>query len=294
MPHAHAQANRYDQRSAANLLTPAPVRLHYGQMRFDAPTRETTCEAPGLKLVILLEGGLRYTLDGRRPVDASGPSLHVAMNRHPLSQLHEYSLHRTLRFVKLDLPAATLRELGFSQAQFSTLGDAARREDFDHAWRLDVAMRALGRQILSCPLQGQARLLYQSGKALEILALLRDRIDHDLGRGSPATALAPADLERLHAARDILRQRFGDPPSLRELARAVGLNVNKLTTGFRRLFGQTVYEHVRDLRLNHAHHLLSTRAVTVGQAAYLCGYTDSHFSKVFQRRFGVSPRGLRY
>lgn len=90
-----------------------------------------------------------------------------------------------------------------------------------------------------------------------------------------------------------LRQRLNDPPSLPELARLAGTNVNKLTTGFRQLFGCSVYEFVRAQRLDLAYRLIAAGHGSVAQAAQACGYTDSHFTKVFRQRFGVAPSALR-
>ncbi|WZB68552.1 helix-turn-helix transcriptional regulator [Achromobacter xylosoxidans] len=77
-----------------------------------------------------------------------------------------------------------------------------------------------------------------------------------------------------------------------ELARRAGVNVNKLTTGFRRVFGCSVYAFVREQRMAQAHALLAAGEMSVSQAAYACGYTDSHFTKAFQRRYGVLPSAL--
>ncbi|WP_373745158.1 helix-turn-helix transcriptional regulator, partial [Achromobacter insuavis] len=74
--------------------------------------------------------------------------------------------------------------------------------------------------------------------------------------------------------------------------RRAGINVNKLTTGFRQLFGCSVYAFVREQRMAQAHALLAAGAMSVSEAAYACGYTDSHFSKAFQRRYGVLPSAL--
>ena len=82
------------------------------------------------------------------------------------------------------------------------------------------------------------------------------------------------------------------PPTLPELARRAGINVNKLTTGFRQLFGCSVYAFVREQRMAQAHALLAAGEMSVSEAAYACGYTDSHFSKAFQRRYGVLPSAL--
>ncbi|MCE4058895.1 AraC family transcriptional regulator [Pandoraea sputorum] len=94
------------------------------------------------------------------------------------------------------------------------------------------------------------------------------------------------------AARDVLNDRLQAPPSLPLLAREVGINVNKLCAGFRQQFGTTVHGYVRERRLATAFELLSARRISVSEAAWQCGYTDSHFAKVFRARFGMLPNTL--
>lgn len=94
------------------------------------------------------------------------------------------------------------------------------------------------------------------------------------------------------AARDVLEERLQTPPSLPVLAREVGINVNKLCAGFRAQFGTTVHGYVRERRLATAFELLSARRISVSEAAWQCGYTDSHFAKVFRARFGMLPNTL--
>ncbi|MGR9585065.1 helix-turn-helix transcriptional regulator [Pandoraea sputorum] len=94
------------------------------------------------------------------------------------------------------------------------------------------------------------------------------------------------------AARDVLDERLQAPPSLPLLAREVGINVNKLCAGFRQQFGTTVHGYVRERRLATAFELLSARRISVSEAAWQCGYTDSHFAKVFRARFGMLPNTL--
>ncbi|PTE02891.1 helix-turn-helix transcriptional regulator [Pandoraea apista] len=94
------------------------------------------------------------------------------------------------------------------------------------------------------------------------------------------------------AARDVLDERLQTPPSLPVLAREVGINVNKLCAGFRAQFGTTVHGYVRERRLATAFELLSARRISVSEAAWQCGYTDSHFAKVFRARFGMLPNTL--
>ena len=78
-----------------------------------------------------------------------------------------------------------------------------------------------------------------------------------------------------------------------ELARLAGTNASTLSLGFRQLFGTSVFAYVRQQRLELAYRMLASGNISVADAAHACGYTDSHFSKVFRQRYGVSPSGLR-
>ena len=104
--------------------------------------------------------------------------------------------------------------------------------------RASHAVQALGRQMLACPAQGPLRRMYLSGKALELTALALGALEP--ARDAPPAGLSRADVERLHHARDLALANLQDPPGLPDLARRAGVNVNKLTTGFRKLFGQSV------------------------------------------------------
>ncbi|WP_225856597.1 helix-turn-helix transcriptional regulator [Achromobacter xylosoxidans] len=273
--------------------TPA-MSLAGGTLHFERGERVLEDLAPGLKLVLVLEGELRYRVPGAPAAQVSGPLLHLSLCRDALRMEHEFGARRSLRFVSLRTSLDHLREsLSLEPADVARLlraprGDAAYA---DANLRLAAPLQALGRQMLACPMQGALKRMYLSAKALELTALA-------LGALQPVPAalvppgLSRADTERLHHARDLVLASLQQPPTLPELARRAGINVNKLTTGFRQLFGCSVYAFVREQRMAQAHALLAAGEMSVSEAAYACGYTDSHFSKAFQRRYGVLPSAL--
>ena len=273
--------------------TPA-MSLAGGTLHFERGERVLEDLAPGLKLVLVLEGELRYRVPGAPAAQVSGPLLHLSLCRDALRMEHAFGARRSLRFVSLRTSLDHLREsLSLEPADVARLlraprGDAAYA---DATLRLAAPLQALGRQMLACPMQGALKRMYLSAKALELTALA-------LGALQPVPAaqvppgLSRADAERLHHARDLVLASLQQPPTLPELARRAGINVNKLTTGFRQLFGCSVYAFVREQRMAQAHALLAAGEMSVSEAAYACGYTDSHFSKAFQRRYGVLPSAL--
>ncbi|MGE8639132.1 MAG: helix-turn-helix transcriptional regulator [Achromobacter sp.] len=286
-------ATRPDLDWTVSAATPA-MSLAGGTLCFGQAERVHEHLDPGLKLVLVLDGDLRYSVRGAPATQVSGPSLHMSLCQDAMGMEHEFGAGRALRFVSLRTSLDQLRgAFAMEPAELSALLQAPRGglPYADANLRVNHALLALGHQMLACPMQGALKRMYLSGKALELAALAFNAL-LPARAGVAESGLSRGDAERLHHARDLLLADLQDPPSLPELARRVGVNVNKLTTGFRKLFGQSVYAFVRERRMEQAHALLAAGALTVSEAAYTCGYTDSHFTKAFQRRYGVLPSSL--
>jgi len=196
-------------------------------------------------------------------------------------------------------PEELLRMLGTQgQALFETLPHAFDAHASHHGYC--AHLQALAWQILSCPLQDASRRLYLSGKAWEMLAFSLAQIEerHACQRATLAPAyagsLSPADMERLHAVHAMLRAELAQPPTLHECATTVGMNVNKLTSGFRQLFGTSIYAFSKTQRLEQARLLLESGALPVKAVARQFGYSAAGFSTVFRQRFGVPPSALTH
>jgi AraC-like DNA-binding protein len=119
-------------------------------------------------------------------------------------------------------------------------------------------------------------------------------VDHLEGEREASARLSAHDIGRLERARRILVSRMTAPPRLPELARLAGLNEAKLKAGFRARFGETVYGHLRRLRLEEAHRLLRQERYDVTEVALRVGYANpSKFAAAFKALFGVSPSQVR-
>ncbi len=147
-------------------------------------------------------------------------------------------------------------------------------------------------EILDCPYPAEYRALFRESRVLEFLALqMRDFIDSERGQTLSATRLRSDDVERIRAARGHLVADLEQPPSLVELAAAVGINVRKLKVGFRQVFGMSVFGYYREYRMQAAREILHTGSGNVTEAAVAVGYQSlSHFSQAFRKRFGLRPK----
>lgn len=74
----------------------------------------------------------------------------------------------------------------------------------------------------------------------------------------------------------------------------VGINQTKLKSGFKQLFGTTVFGYLTDIRMEKARLLILSEKKNVGEVADLVGYQHPHhFAAAFKRKFGYSPGKLK-
>jgi AraC-like DNA-binding protein len=100
--------------------------------------------------------------------------------------------------------------------------------------------------------------------------------------------------EKIRAVKQYLDQHSRQPISLQLLAEKAGMSVPHLCSEFRRCCGDSPINYLIGLRLKQARYLLLDRGLSIGEIASRVGYDDIyHFSKLFKKHFGVSPRGMR-
>lgn len=82
--------------------------------------------------------------------------------------------------------------------------------------------------------------------------------------------------------------------SLRVLAEKQGITTGYLATVFKKETQKTVSEYIRERRISHAVHLLSSTNLQIQTVAMHCGIMDvQYFSKVFKRVTGKTPKEYR-
>lgn len=152
-------------------------------------------------------------------------------------------------------------------------------------------MQTVLHQILHCPYCGQTGHLYLESKAMELLS-------HKLAQLHPSEGcrnvkLKRDDYERIIHVAEILVNNMANPPDTMELARTVGLSRSKLQRCFFRVYGVSLFEYLRNHRLQAARQLLQRGEVNVTEAALHVGYANqSYFAKAFKTMFGVAPSAL--
>jgi AraC-like DNA-binding protein len=153
--------------------------------------------------------------------------------------------------------------------------------------RLTTSLVQIVDSLRHCPVFTPAQGLWFRCKAIEAAAHVFFRPpDGDFF----CTRAQRASRERVEKAREIIRQRLAEMPSLEELARLVGCSPFYLSRQFSQETGMTIQKFVRLVRMERAAELLRTGQCNVTEAALEVGYNSlSHFSSVFHETFGCCP-----
>lgn len=266
-----------------------------GESEFDAVQTITAPLERGLKIAVTLTGNFSCRIDDRPPLDMSGPNVCLFLNTRDHRREQVFTPGIRLRYALVQMTPSLIEDkfgLGFDTLMAAASRIDEGRDPVMLSRPADQAIRSVASTIMACPLEGVARDLYLMGKAFELTALSIEQFLPSVN-GTKRGSLPLSEIERIEAAREILLERYRDPPSVEGLAREVGLNVRKLNIGFRRIFGMTVHTFLQEHRLQVAYQQIAGGELNISQVAYRVGYAPAHFATIFRKRFGLSPSELR-
>lgn len=150
----------------------------------------------------------------------------------------------------------------------------------------DATLRRVARSAFSNGLTGVLLKVFLEGALAQLFTLQAAAL-----RGSSARQLAVGKPAAIEEARRLLLADMQSPPSLSALAQAVGLSEKALNAGFRQLFGTSVFETLRNERLEHARLALIEQQLPLKLIAARVGYSHvSNFVAAFTARYGAPPR----
>ncbi len=142
----------------------------------------------------------------------------------------------------------------------------------------------------SSPRLRRAQRLGACGDLASLRAAFLHEVDELFAPLASSAGLSPGVLR----ARAFLGRHFTRRVSLRELAEAVHLSPNYLSSIFRRETGMTVTEYLREQRTRRAQQLLLEGKHTISEVAYLVGFQNYRdFHRNFVRAGGRSPRAFQ-
>lgn len=92
-------------------------------------------------------------------------------------------------------------------------------------------------------------------------------------------------------AQSYMKLNFNRKITLEQISEYAGISVSKLCHDFKKIYGQTIFAYILELRLTYARMLItSDYHIRTKEAAYAAGFEDaSYFCRAYKKRFQKTP-----
>jgi len=127
---------------------------------------------------------------------------------------------------------------------------------------------------------------------LETRKKIRERFGKALQLEPSSVEVTSVDQKFIKRAIEIIEEHMDDSElSVESYSKLIGMSRVSLYNKLKSLTSYSVQEFIFAIRLKRAAQLLKESGMTVTEVAYTVGFKDpSHFSKLFKKQFGVSPK----
>lgn len=232
--------------------------------------------AQGSKEVLL--GGSRYRYDPFHYLITT-----VELPR--VSQILEASRQQPYLSFRLELPPALVSSVMLEAGQ-SALSDRADARAMDVS-PLDMNLQEAVLRIV--------RLLDSPANAQILMPLITREMVYWLLMGSQGArlrhlAVTGGYTPLIARAVERLREDFGQPLRIEDLAHELGMSVSGLHHHFKAITAMSPLQFQKQLRLQEARRLMLNEDLDAASTAYRLGYHDAaHFNREYKSLFGVPP-----
>ena len=154
---------------------------------------------------------------------------------------------------------------------------------------INNSMRLVLNQMLKYRTSSITKDLYLKSKIYEIFSLIFNSENNNEDDKCPFI-LNDDQLRKIRLAKDIILERFNEPPTLVELSEEINLGLRQLKQGFKETYGKPVFQYLLDYKMDKAAKLLSDGKYNVNEVSIELGYSNSsHFIHAFKKKFGITP-----
>jgi AraC family transcriptional regulator len=203
----------------------------------------------------------------------------------PANQPHRLTSQRPA-----DMVAVSLDQAFFAIRVREALG--CTREVVERYAAIDPFLRGIGNVLKSAfRVMRRPSAAYLESLANVIAIHVAANYDRHECAAAGFSGLAPHKLQRVLA---FIEERLADSIRVRELASAVHMSPYHFARMFKQATGQPPHLYITSQRMDQAKHLLGSSDLSLVEVAASVGYqTQAHFTGVFHRHVGLTPRAFR-
>lgn len=189
------------------------------------------------------------------------------------------------------LPIKKLHGLFSKEASYiSFLSEENKERKYYKDELISPSMAIVLNQLLHYNLHPMVKPIYFKAKAYELLSLYFNA-PQNVDLEQCPFLVDEQNVAKIKKAKGIIISRMSEPPTLQELAKEIGLPINKLKEGFKQIYGEPVFSFLWEYKMEVARQLLAGGSFNVNEVGLKVGYsTASHFIAAFKKKYGVTPK----
>lgn len=232
---------------------------------------------------------MKYNEDGNIPFSQNSDSA-VQVTTNDFSSTIRFPAGTRTQYMVVGITAAKLKTLLSVKDTNATIRTiTTEKTSFLFFESMDSEMKLLLKNIVNTTMKDALSHFYVQIKVLELLYLLFRRLS--IRENKSCRNINNADAEKLMMIRNEILNDLSSPPVLNELAKMAAMSETKLNQLFRQTFGDSIYNYFQKARMEEAAFLLKQGNRSVSETGYELGFSNlSHFSRLFSKHFGMTPK----
>jgi AraC-like DNA-binding protein len=214
----------------------------------------------------------------------------ILLSTNDLKTEIRFPANSNIQYVVVAIAADRLRSILSIENPNNTIKTiTAENASFLFFESLDTEMQLLLKNIVSVDMNNSMNNFYVQIKVQELMYLLFSKLS--LRENTAFKSINSNDAEKLLVIRNEILSDLSTPPVLNKLAVIASMSETKLKQLFKQTFGDTIYNYYQKARMEEAAFLLKQARHTVSEVGYELGFSNlSHFSRLFEKLYGVTPK----
>ena len=165
-----------------------------------------------------------------------------------------------------------------------------KAKDYRYLGRVCFRTSDYVKKMMSFSFDEASNILFVEAAILNTIASQIERYEKDNDSSFSDAPIKQYELDKIIAVEAFVHNNLAEKLSLENLARMSGLSLSKLQLGFNYLYNTTVNNYITQKRLDKSVEYLQQNKLNISEIVYSVGYSSrSYFSKIFKKRFGISP-----
>ncbi|RLM20197.1 AraC family transcriptional regulator [Brenneria alni] len=274
------------QGNVEEMVLPSGIYLTNSNVQVLQPYESTSLHCSPMYTLVVLDGCVTVRLNGREFVVRSGMALRTRLGEQLVMNASHPADHH-LKTLTLGINPASFQP---QPMMASLLHEWENAKSPAFVWQLPGYLLSGLQHALENSVVGLPRQFMLEGVMLQLLGY---GLSAELQVEEKGYLPSPGERCRLENIRQLLQRQPENAYTLHELAQSAAMSPSSLRTKFRQTYGYSVFDYLRDCRLELARRYLE-QGYPVQQAAWMSGYQHAtNFATAFRRRYGIAPSVVR-